>query len=98
MALNTFEERYRELSTDELLNIFVSSDLVNFASEALQAELDRRGITAKEIAQAKSDDEFLQKRLNRPTRRSTKTFVNILGVLFFLIVIIIRMIKQEVLH
>jgi len=98
MDINSFEERYREMSTDELLNIYVSSDLVKPASEALQAELERRGVTAKDISRAKSDDEHLLQFQNGPAKRSTKIIVNILGVLVVLVVIIvIRMIKQQVL-
>ena len=41
--LNIFEERYREMSTEELLRIYVSSDLVEAASKAMLTELEKRG-------------------------------------------------------
>ena len=79
--LNIFEERYREMSTEELLRIYVCSDLVEAASKAMQVELEKRGVTSDEIAQAKSHEEFILQTQDRPQKRSTKIIVNILGVL-----------------
>jgi hypothetical protein len=95
MDLNAFEERYREMSTDELLNICVSSDLIDSASKALQSELERRGVTGNEITQSKSDNDYMLKMQNRPTKRLSKIVVNFLGVLFILAVMFIILIIKK---
>lgn len=79
--LNIFEERYREMSTEELLRIYVGSDLVEAASRAMLTELEKRGVTDDEITQAKKHEEYILQTQDRPQKRLTKIIVNILGVL-----------------
>lgn len=97
MDIESFEERYRGMSTDELLNVYVSSDLVEPASMAIKAELERRGITSHEISEAKSYHEYVITTQDRPTKRSTKIIVNVLGVLgATTVLIIILMLKRKI--
>jgi hypothetical protein len=52
-------ERYQNLSTDELLQIKISSDLNDLAMSLLEEELSKRDVTPDDIEYAEKTEVFL---------------------------------------
>ena len=60
VSYHQLKNRYSQLSTDELLAIYSSSDLTDTAKSLLEAEISERGVTSHEIADAISDAKGLE--------------------------------------
>lgn len=75
VSYEKLKERYLALSTDELLDIYVTSDLSQIASELIDAELEKRGVTSGDVQSASETAKMLSTVREKSQRRVEKRTV-----------------------
>ena len=89
ISLNELKQRYANLSDDELLLIYVSSDLTDIAKEAIENEINNRGLAEKEIEEAKRINLNLIKEREKTKYHYTKKPIKRLIRIKIIIIIIV---------
>ena len=74
VSLEQLEERYSQLSDDELMSIYISADLSDSVRQLLKAELELRKLTAEDLEDTVKVEQLLARERESARASISKKF------------------------